>query len=104
MFLHGILKEVVYMKQPPGYVDSAHLLHVCKLDKALYGLKQATCLVQQIKCQIGSAWVHCLHGLAVNALLQDIGSEFALKDLGELHYFLGVQVIRTKDDLVLSQD
>jgi hypothetical protein len=40
----------------------------------------------------------------VNALLQDIGLEFALKDLGELHYFLGVQVIRTKDDLVLSQD
>jgi hypothetical protein len=28
---------------------------------------------------------------AVNALLQDLCSEFALKDLGELHYFL-VQV------------
>jgi hypothetical protein len=40
---------------------------------------------------------------AVNALLQDLGSEFALKDLGELHYFL-VQVTQTKDDLVLSQD
>jgi hypothetical protein len=41
--------------------------------------------------------------VAVNALLQDLGSEFALKDLGELHYFL-VQVTQTKDDFVLSQD
>jgi hypothetical protein len=38
-FLHGILKEDIYMKQPIGYVDSADPLHVCKLDKALYGLK-----------------------------------------------------------------
>jgi hypothetical protein len=41
VFLHCILKEDVYMKQPLGYVDSAHPLHVCKLDKALYGLKEA---------------------------------------------------------------
>jgi hypothetical protein len=29
---------------------------------------------------------------AVKALLEDLRSEFALKDLGDLHYFLGVQV------------
>nr|GFC48045.1 hypothetical protein [Tanacetum cinerariifolium] len=40
-FLHGSLKEDVYVCQPEGFIDAKHPSHVYKLKKALYGLKQA---------------------------------------------------------------
>nr|GEV26007.1 hypothetical protein [Tanacetum cinerariifolium] len=40
-FLHGSLKEDVYVCQPEGFINADHPSHVYKLKKALYGLKQA---------------------------------------------------------------
>nr|GEV14362.1 copia protein [Tanacetum cinerariifolium] len=40
-FLHGTLKEDVYVCQPKGFIDADHPSHVFKLKKALYRLKQA---------------------------------------------------------------
>nr|GEU51261.1 hypothetical protein [Tanacetum cinerariifolium] len=40
-FLHGSLKEDVYVCQPEGFIDADHPSHVYKLKKVLYGLKQA---------------------------------------------------------------
>ncbi|GJW15858.1 retrovirus-related pol polyprotein from transposon TNT 1-94 [Tanacetum coccineum] len=39
-FLHGLLKEDVYVCQPKGFIDADHPSHVYKLKKELYGLKQ----------------------------------------------------------------
>jgi hypothetical protein len=39
-FLHGVLEEEVYKKQPLGFENSKHPQLVCKLDKAIYGIKK----------------------------------------------------------------
>ncbi|GKE16742.1 retrovirus-related pol polyprotein from transposon TNT 1-94 [Tanacetum coccineum] len=40
-FLHGSLKEDMYLCQLEGFIDADYSSHVYKLKKALYGLKQA---------------------------------------------------------------
>jgi transposase InsO family protein len=41
---------------------------------------------------------------AVNALLADLKEDFALKDLGDLHYFLGIEVKRGNEGLLMTQE
>jgi len=40
-FLHGDLKEEIYMKQPKGFVVKGKKELVCKFKKSMYGLKQS---------------------------------------------------------------
>jgi histone deacetylase 1/2 len=134
-FLHGILDEEVYMRQPPGYVDKTRPNYVCKLDKALYGLKQAprawyarlsTKLValgfhaskadtSLFYFNKGSVIVFVLVYVddiivvsstpeATSGLLRNLKEAFALKDLGDLHYFLGMEVTKVRDGIILSQE
>jgi histone deacetylase 1/2 len=41
---------------------------------------------------------------AISTLVHDLNRHFAIKDLGDLHYFLGIEVKGIKDGLVLSQE
>lgn len=40
---------------------------------------------------------------SISTLIQQLAKEFAMKDLGPLHYFLGLEVYRSRDTLFLSQ-
>lgn len=76
-FLHGLLEENVYMKQPPGYENSSQPNFICKLDKALYGLKQAP-----------RAWYARLSGK-----LQQLGFKASKVDTSLFYYSKGDVII-----------
>ena len=38
---------------------------------------------------------------AITALLHDLRQDFAFKDLGDLHYFLGIEVKKVQDGISL---
>nr|GFA24877.1 hypothetical protein [Tanacetum cinerariifolium] len=52
-FLNRILRDEVYVGQPPGFVSKQYPDHVYALDKALYGLKQAPRAWYDVLSQFG---------------------------------------------------
>jgi hypothetical protein len=135
VFLHGVLEEDVYIKQPPGFHCVDHPRYVCKLDKVIYGLKQAprvwysrlsskllalrfhaskanTSLVMYrwgkvqnfLLIYVDDIIVASSSDSAVRALLNDLQADFALKDLGPLNYFVGIEVKPCDDGILLTQE
>jgi len=133
-FLHGYLKEEVYMEQPQGFEDSKFPDHVCLLHKSIYGLKQAPrtwfLRLSQALMELGftastvdtslftfhhstmfifvliyvdDIMVTSNANTVINTLISYLDFEFAIKDLGELSYFLGIQVTKTENGLHLHQ-
>uniref|UniRef100_A0A2N9GEP2 Reverse transcriptase Ty1/copia-type domain-containing protein n=1 Tax=Fagus sylvatica TaxID=28930 RepID=A0A2N9GEP2_FAGSY len=111
-FLHGVLSEDVYMSQPPGFVHPSYPHHVCHLRKALYGLKQAprawysrlsTRLLDLGFKGCKSDTSLFIHSSGLDLILFLIYGDFALKDLGPLHFFLGVEAHKVDSGMYLSQ-
>ncbi|RVW92020.1 Retrovirus-related Pol polyprotein from transposon RE1 [Vitis vinifera] len=133
VFLHGDLKECIYMKPPPGLFPSP-TSHVCKLRRSLYGLKQAprawfdkfrTTLLQfsfrQSKYDTSLFLWKSDMGIVVllvyvddivitgsdSALLSQLkthlSESFHMKDLGSLTYFLGLEVHHSPSGISLNQ-
>nr|GEV41167.1 hypothetical protein [Tanacetum cinerariifolium] len=84
-FLNGYLDEDIYMVQPEGFVHPNHPRKVCKLQRSIYGLKQAS-----------RSWnkrfdeeIKSLQGVK-----DYLGKCFAMKDLGEASFILGIKIYR----------
>nr|GEW17110.1 putative ribonuclease H-like domain-containing protein [Tanacetum cinerariifolium] len=97
-FLYGTIEEDVYVCQPLGFKDTNYPDKVYKVVKALYGLHQAP-----------RAWYETLPKYllendfckAFEKLMKD---KFQMSSMGELTFFLGLQVKHKQDGIFISQD
>nr|GEW34663.1 hypothetical protein [Tanacetum cinerariifolium] len=105
-FLNGILKEEVYVGQPSGFVSKKYPDHVYALDKALYGLKQAP-----------RAWYDVLSQFLIESGFQkgsidttlfikkkeQMVKRFEMSMMGEMKFFLGLQVNQFSKGIFINQ-
>jgi hypothetical protein len=131
-FLNGEIEEEVYIEQPDGFVIHEKESHVCRLKKSLYGLKQAPrAWYEKIdgylmslgfnksvadpnlyynivggECLILVLYVDDLFLTGSESLIVEckraLDSEFEMKDLGMMHYFLGLEVWQRTDEIFLE--
>ncbi|GKB29025.1 putative ribonuclease H-like domain-containing protein [Tanacetum coccineum] len=104
-FLYGKIEEEVYVCQPLGFEDLDFSDRVYKVEKALYGLHQAP-----------KAWYETLSTYLLNNGFQREkinktlfikrykGDILLMSSMGELTFFLGLQVKQKKDGIFISQD
>ena len=126
-FLNGELEEEVYMKQPPGFSAEGKENLVCKLKKSIYGLKQSPrCWNSTLHNQLTSMGFlqttsdPCIYrdsggepffiGVYVDDIIlagdsqakleevkKALAQKFDIKDMGTLHYFLGIKVVQDEE-------
>ncbi|GJS40741.1 retrovirus-related pol polyprotein from transposon TNT 1-94 [Tanacetum coccineum] len=129
-FLNGPLKEEVYFSQPDGFFDPDFPDHVYRLKKALYGLKRAlrawydklsSFLIEHhfTKGIVDPTLFTRRHGgdiLLVQVYVDDIifrstnpdfskrlKNNFEMSMMGELKFFLGLQVHQSHRGIFISQ-
>lgn len=115
--LYGDLKEELYMDAPPGFGEKFGM-RVCKLKRSLYRLKHCRELGLRdllnlskvrgtlkdkliIKCSLDILTKDVVS--EINWLKTSLSSTLEIKDLGSLRYFLGMEVARSKKEIVVSQ-
>ena len=133
MFLHGDLKEEVYMRLPQE-ITGASAGDVARLQQSLYGLKQAPCawfenfrdahlhLKFSQSASDPSMFLHrSSNGITVLLVYVDdiiisgtdsnmikylqtsVHESFHMKDLGPLTFILGLEVHQSEKGLILDQ-
>lgn len=130
-FLNGKLEEEIYMQQPEGFIKPGEENLVCKLNRSIYGLKQSPrCWNKELKSymeKIGFKQssadpcifvrnAKCLTVVAVyvddlilvsdteeemQKVKNDLAAQFKMKDMGQLHYCLGINIEQKKNGVLL---
>nr|GEZ51081.1 hypothetical protein [Tanacetum cinerariifolium] len=108
-FLYGTIEEDVYVCQPPGFEDLDPLDKVYKVVKALYGLHQAPRAWQKGDILLVQIYVDDIIFGSTNkdlckAFEKLMKDKFQMSSMGELTFFLGLQVKQKKDGIFISQD
>ncbi|GJW37395.1 putative ribonuclease H-like domain-containing protein [Tanacetum coccineum] len=98
-FLYGKIEEEVYVCQPPGFEDPDFPDRVYNVEKALY--KGDILLVQVYVDDI----IFCSTKKELcNAFEKLMHEKFQMSSMGELTFFLGLQVEHKKDGIFIIQD
>nr|GEV44333.1 putative ribonuclease H-like domain-containing protein [Tanacetum cinerariifolium] len=107
-FLYGTIKEEVYVCQPPRFEDPDHPDKVYKVVKALYGLHQAPKAWYETLAKYLLENDDIIFGATNNDLCKSfeklMKDKFQMSSMGELTFFLGLQVKQKKDRIFISHD
>nr|GEV89571.1 hypothetical protein [Tanacetum cinerariifolium] len=108
-FLYGTIDEEVYVMQPSGFQDPKFLAKVYKVEKAMYGLHQAPRAWQREDFILVQVYVDdIVFGSSNPQLCREFEAlmheKFQMSAMGELNFFLGLQVLQKEDGIFLSQD
>ena len=125
-FLNGVFEEEVYIEQPQGFEVEDRWTHVCKLKKDLYGLKQSPWTwygrIDSFLTKFDpKLYFKVIEDEPVILLLyvddlfltgnekhiveckKKLTEEFEMKDIGLMHYFLGLEVWQNLEGIFLNQ-
>ncbi|GJY29510.1 retrovirus-related pol polyprotein from transposon TNT 1-94 [Tanacetum coccineum] len=108
-FLYGKIEEEVYVCQPPGFEDPEFPDRVYKVEKALYGLHQAPRAWVKSDILLVQVYVDdIIFGSTKKELCTEfeklMHKKFQMSSMGELTFFLGLQVTQKDDGIFISQD
>ncbi|WVZ51799.1 hypothetical protein U9M48_002909 [Paspalum notatum var. saurae] len=96
-FMNGFIEEEVYVRQPPGFESARFLDRVYKLRKALeLGMLGLRIYVDDI---IFGGSSHAL----VSSFAEQMSREFEMSLMGELQFFLGLQIKQSLEGTFVHQ-
>nr|GEW21294.1 hypothetical protein [Tanacetum cinerariifolium] len=108
-FLYGTIEEEVYVCQPLGFEDPDHPDKVYKVVKVLYGLHQAPRAWQKgdillVQIYVDDIIIGSKNKDLCKSFEKLMKDKFQMSSMGEITFFLGLQVKQKKDGTFISQD